>query len=188
MTVTVISSPPRSLPPTEAFGGRLSEGITVLGLSASHPYFSAYGALPYPVPFYGKEASDKLFELLAGHYGAIKKYLNAEFANDKEGMQAARDELVSNADRIAAFLSSANPNWPKATLEDLLRTHGAHHLSQIDYVAHNDFASEAVNWSTMKKHIYMIADALAAGSEAVSRQVLRKGKDEEKACAVSSST
>src|SRR5262245_1510599 len=28
-------------------------------------------------PFYGKEASDKLFNLLAGHYGAVKQYLEA---------------------------------------------------------------------------------------------------------------
>jgi len=114
-------------------------------------------------PFYGKGASDKLFELLAGHYGAVKNYMTAAYAKDNAGMQAARDELISNADKIAAFLSSANPNWPKPTLEDLLRTHGAHHISQIDYIAQNDFASEAVNWSTMKKHMYTIADALAAG-------------------------
>ena len=28
-------------------------------------------------PYYGKDASEKLFGLLAGHYGAVKQYLEA---------------------------------------------------------------------------------------------------------------
>ncbi len=115
------------------------------------------------VPFYGKAAGDKLFELLAGHYGAVKSYMTAAFSNDKAGMDAARNNLIANADAIAAFLSSANPNWPKATLKDLLMTHGAHHMDQINEVAGKDFTSEATTWGSMKKHIYMIADALANG-------------------------
>ncbi len=115
------------------------------------------------VPFYGKAAGDKLFELLAGHYGAIKSYMTAAYANDNAGKETSRNNLVANANAIAAFLSSANPNWPKATLESLLMTHGAHHIDQINAIAGKDFASEAVTWGSMKKHMYMIADALAAG-------------------------
>ena len=115
------------------------------------------------IPFYGKAAGDKLFELLAGHYGAVKNYMTAAFSNDKAGMDKAREDLVANADAIAAFLSSANPNWPKATLNDLLMMHGAHHIDQINEVAGKDFTSEAMTWSSMKKHMNMIADALAIG-------------------------
>ncbi len=41
--------------------------------------------------------------------------------------------------------------------------HGAHHIAQIDQVNIKDFSSEAKTWDDMKKHIYMIADALAGG-------------------------
>src|SRR5262245_32807991 len=34
-------------------------------------------------PYYGKPASEKLFGLLAGHWGAIKAYLDATQAGDK---------------------------------------------------------------------------------------------------------
>ena len=34
-------------------------------------------------PYYGKEASEKLFGLLAGHYGAVKQYLEATAAGSK---------------------------------------------------------------------------------------------------------
>src|SRR5688572_11223297 len=40
-------------------------------------------------PFYGEAASEKLFTLLAGHWGAIKGFLDAAHANDKAGEDAS---------------------------------------------------------------------------------------------------
>ncbi len=116
--------------------------------------------------FYGKEAGDKLFGLLAGHYGAVKEYLTAAVAGDKAGKDKAVDKLKANAEEIATFLNGANPkNWPKDTLVSLFLAHGAHHVSQIDAVMVKDYGAEAVTWEAMKKHIYTIADALAGGIE-----------------------
>ncbi len=115
--------------------------------------------------FYGKEAGDKLFGLLAGHYGAVKDYMNAAFSGNADAKNAAVDKLKKNADEIATFLSSANPNWPKETLLALLVAHGGHHIEQIDAIAAKDYVHEAQVWHTMKNHIYTIADALAAGIE-----------------------
>jgi len=114
-------------------------------------------------PFYGKAASDKLFGLLAGHYGAVKGYMIATYAGDKAGKDAARGKLIKNADEIAAFLSGANPYLPKATLTSLLYAHGGHHMAQLDALAVKDFAAEAKVWDEMKTHMYVIADALAGG-------------------------
>lgn len=116
--------------------------------------------------FYGKEAGDKLFTLLAGHYGAIKEYLTAALAGNKEGKDAAFGMLKKNAEEIAVFLNGANPkNWPKETLVSLLIAHGGHHIAQIDDVAAKDYTAEATVWDAMQKHIYTIADALAGGIE-----------------------
>ncbi len=116
--------------------------------------------------FYGKEAGDKLFGLLAGHYGAIKEYLTAAVAGSKEGKDLAGDKIKKNADEIAVFLSSANPkNWPKDVLLSLLIAHGGHHIAQIDAVVAKDYMTEATVWDNMKKHVYTIADALAGGIE-----------------------
>jgi hypothetical protein len=116
-------------------------------------------------PFYGQAAADKLFGLLAAHYGAIKDYMNASFAGKKPAKSAASDALDANADEIAAFLSSANPNWPKDALDDALRAHAAHHVMQIDAVTARDYKAEADSWTEMKGHIYVIADVLAQGIE-----------------------
>src|SRR5678815_796626 len=53
-------------------------------------------------PFYGQAASDKLFTLLAGHYGAVKQYLDA--GTDKTKQDAAITALNDNAGQIATCL------------------------------------------------------------------------------------
>jgi len=111
-------------------------------------------------PFYGQPASDKLFSLLAGHYGAIKEYLEAAVKTDKAAESKATDHLTANAQEIAAFLSGANPNLPKDTLEQLLLAHGGHHLEQIQEVQAGQYEKETATWGAMKGHIYVIADAL----------------------------
>ncbi len=114
--------------------------------------------------FYGKDAGDKLFGLLAGHYGAVKEYLTAAMAGDNAAKEKAVDTLKKNAVEIATFLNSANAaNWPKDTLVSLLLAHGAHHIAQIDAVVAKDYGKEATVWEAMKNHIYTIADALAGG-------------------------
>lgn len=114
-------------------------------------------------PYYGKAASDQLFTLLAGHWGAIKAYLDATNASDQAGMTKALKDLNDNAVAIATFLSGANPNLPKDTLVSLLSTHGAHHVAQIQAIHNGQFDQEAINWGVMRTHMNTIADALVGG-------------------------
>ncbi len=114
-------------------------------------------------PFYGKPAADQLFNLLAGHYGAIKKHAQATLANNAGDAKKALDEALANAGEIAKFLSSANPNLPEATLRSLLTAHGGHHVQQNQQIAAHKFAEEAKTWEAMKNHLYAVADALADG-------------------------
>ena len=70
--------------------------------------------------FYGQAAADKFATLFVGHYSAVKGYMAAAFANNFKGNpaleKAATDKLMKNANDIAVFLSSANPNLPKGTV------------------------------------------------------------------------
>lgn len=112
-------------------------------------------------PYYGKAASEKLFGLLAGHYGAVKQYLEAAVAGNRAQQDAALNSLTDNAGEIAAFLSGANPNLPIDTLRGLLIAHGGHHIQEIQQFRSRQYAQEAQTWEAMKKHMYVIADALA---------------------------
>lgn len=112
-------------------------------------------------PYYGKAASEKLFGLLAGHYGAVKQYLEATAAGSKARQEAAVKNLTANAADIARFLSSANPNLPYATLNSLLLAHGGHHVQEIQQLHGKQYAEAAQTWDAMKGHMYVIADAMA---------------------------
>jgi hypothetical protein len=112
-------------------------------------------------PYYGKAASEKLFGLLAGHYGAVKQYLDATAAGSKDKQEAAFKSLRTNATEIARFLSGANPNLPFDTLNGLLLAHGGHHVQQIQQVQSKQYVDEAKTWEAMKRHMYVVADALA---------------------------
>jgi len=122
-------------------------------------------------PYYGKAASDKLFGLLAGHYGALKEYLDATAAGSKAKQDAAVKNLTGNATEIAKFLSGANPNLPFDTLNGLLLAHGGHHIQEIQQLKSKQYAQEAQTWEAMKKHMYVIADALAG---AIAKQFAAK--------------
>ena len=110
-------------------------------------------------PFYGKSASEKLFALLAGHYGAIKQYLDA--GTNPTAKEAARAAAMRNADEIAVFLAGANPNLPVGTVRALLDSHVGQHIEQINQLRAKQFQAEANTWEMMKEHVYMIADAMA---------------------------
>lgn len=114
-------------------------------------------------PFYGKAASEKLFGLLAAHWGGVSDYVNGTLAGRKADQDAAYRKLTANADEIASFLSGANPNLPADTLRRLLTAHGAHHIQQIQQLQAKQFEQEAKTWAAMKDHMYVIADALAVG-------------------------
>jgi len=113
-------------------------------------------------PFYGEEGADQLYELLGGHYGAIREYMTAHFADDAAAQDLAMTNLSANAEGIADFLEGANPDLPKATVLPLLETHAGHHAEQISAVHAEDFAREAEILTAMVEHIYSVSDAMAS--------------------------
>lgn len=112
-------------------------------------------------PFYGVPAKEKLFDLLAGHYGAVKVYLDASRAENAKEQGEATAKLTKNAEEISTFLSGANPNLPKDVLMGLLQAHGGHHIAQIQQLQAKNYDGEAKTWADMSQHMYVIADALA---------------------------
>lgn len=75
------------------------------------------------VPFYGEAAGKKLTELLKGHIMIAVEVVAAAKSGDQKKFAEADKKWIANADEIAAFLSSANPNWPMKAAADLLHLH-----------------------------------------------------------------
>lgn len=114
------------------------------------------------MPFYGKEASERLFTLLAGHYSAVKAYSEATVARNTRQQDAALARFASNTDAIATFLSGINPHLSYGTIRGLLATHVEHHVGQITKFQARDYAGEEETWPVLQHHVYVIADALTA--------------------------
>lgn len=111
-------------------------------------------------PFYGKAGSDALMQLLVEHYTAVKEHIDATKAADKAKQGIASKDLMTNAGHIADFLSGANPNLPRDTVNSLFVGHAAHHMEQDQQLKDGDYAGEAKTWAAMRDHMYVIADAL----------------------------
>jgi len=112
-------------------------------------------------PFYGKAVTDKLLDLLAAHYGAVRQYLEATAAGSTAKQDDALKSLTANAGEIARFLSGANPHLPFDAVNSLLLAHGGHHVQEIQQLKAGQYAEEVQTWNAMKNHMYTIADALA---------------------------
>jgi hypothetical protein len=75
-------------------------------------------------PYYGRRAGDGLTKLLREHIRGAVELLSAARAGDAARIQAARTAWYDNADRIAAFLSRANPRfWPRREMRAMMRRH-----------------------------------------------------------------
>ena len=75
------------------------------------------------VPYYGKDAGNKLTDLLKQHILVATEVVAAAKSGDQKKLGESYNKWVANADDIAGFLSSANPNWPKKDAADLLHLH-----------------------------------------------------------------
>jgi hypothetical protein len=114
-------------------------------------------------PFYGEAASEQLFKLLGGHWGAIKAYLTAKGHGNQPDADKAAKELYANAEEIGKFLSSANPNWPESAVRPMLSTHAGLHIRQIDQIYAGQYDREAKTWEAFVENVNGMGDALASG-------------------------
>jgi hypothetical protein len=113
--------------------------------------------------YYGKDAGKKLTALLKEHIMIAVELLAAAKAKDDKAVTKHSKTWTKNADDIAAFLSGANPNWPKATVQDLLHLHLE--LTTKEAVAYRDHKwNEAIGLvDDVYNEIYTLSDALADG-------------------------
>ncbi|MCY9590615.1 glycosyltransferase [Paenibacillus chitinolyticus] len=74
-------------------------------------------------PYYGEAAGNKLADLLREHILIAGKIVAAAKAGNQADVKKLEADWHRNADDIAKFLSTANPNWPFKTLQDMLYTH-----------------------------------------------------------------
>jgi hypothetical protein len=114
-------------------------------------------------PFYGEEAGNKLTELLNGHILVAVDLLKAAKAGDSNATAVSEREWYQNADEIATFLGSANPNWSKDDLRKMLNEHLT--LTKAEAVARltGNYTGDIATFDQIHKHANGMSDAIVAG-------------------------
>jgi len=114
-------------------------------------------------PIYGDEAGKKLAALLRDHILVAAEVVTAAKMGNNEELSKANKKWYANADDIAAFLSSANPNWPKNVLQDMLYKHLEYTTQEVVSRLKKDWASDIEAYDKGHLHMLMFADALTDG-------------------------
>ena len=113
--------------------------------------------------YYGKAAGDRLTALLKQHIMIAVDVINAAKAHDTAKYQDADAKWQKNGDEIATFLSSANPNWPKATLAEMMKMHLSTTTAEVVARLNAKWDDDVAAFDAVYAHILKMSDALADG-------------------------
>jgi hypothetical protein len=113
--------------------------------------------------YYGASAGQQLTMLLKEHISQAADVVKAAKAGDKAALQRTTDTWEKNAVAIADFLSKANPNWPRATLVDMMKKHLSTTTTEVQMRLKKDWDGDVRAFDAVYDHILMMSDALADG-------------------------
>lgn len=115
-------------------------------------------------PFYGDAGGDALTALLEEHILVAADLVGAAKAGDSEAVAAANTNWYRNADDIATFLSTANPeNWPLADATAMMREHLDETLVEATTQLTGDYAGSVAAYDRIHVQILEMADMLSSG-------------------------
>jgi len=113
--------------------------------------------------FYGNAAGNALTTLLKEHISIAVDIIKAAKAGDTASQQAADAKWHRNAEAIADFLSKANPNWPRATLVNMMNVHLSTTTDEVVARLTKNWDADVRAYDKVYDHILMMADALSDG-------------------------
>lgn len=115
-------------------------------------------------PFYGEQAGDQLTSLLREHILIAADLLAAAKAGDADAFEQANARWYDNADQIAAFLHSANPeNWPLEEMQAMMKDHLDLTLQEASARLNQDWEGDVAAYDRIHQQILHMADMLAEG-------------------------
>lgn len=114
-------------------------------------------------PFYGDAAGKKLSALLRDHILIAAEVVQAAKANDTPKLADAQKKWSANGNDIAAFLSAANPNWPRKDLDEMLQKHLELTTGEVVGRLKHDWAADIKAYDAGHVHMLMFADMLTDG-------------------------
>jgi hypothetical protein len=137
-------------PDTQATVGRLLQNQTDIGDAIK--------------PFYGDAAGQELTRLLREHILIAADLIAAAKAGDQAGVAQQQARWTANADEIAAFLASANPDsWPLDEMKTMLHEHLRLTTNEAVARLQGDWAADIAAYDEIHVQALGMADMLSNG-------------------------
>ncbi|MDZ5254081.1 glycosyltransferase [Clostridium sp. LIBA-8841] len=114
-------------------------------------------------PYYGEEAGNKLATLLREHIKLAEQVVGAAKSGNEADFEKYNKLWYENADQIADFLSSANPNYSNKTLKDMLHEHLDFIATQVVARLNKDWNADITAFDQGEDHMIKFADILTDG-------------------------
>jgi hypothetical protein len=115
-------------------------------------------------PFYGDAAGDQLTSLLNEHILIAADLLAAAKSGDTTKFEDANQRWYENANQIAVFLNSANPqNWPLSDMQSMMKSHLDLTLAEATARLNKDWPGDVAAYDQVHAEILQMADMLADG-------------------------
>ena len=115
-------------------------------------------------PYYGDEAGEQLSALLRDHILIAAEILQAAKAGDTTALEEAVTRWYANADEIAVFLNTANPeNWPLEEMKAMMREHLDLTIEEATTQLNGDFTASFASYDEVHLQALEMADMLSEG-------------------------
>lgn len=114
-------------------------------------------------PYYGDAAATQLTDLLTTHIKEAVPVLVAAKAGDTPALNKAVQNWYANAKDIADFLATANPNWKKADLRNMMKSHITQTITYASDILTGDYAKAIVDYDAAQTNMVHMADMLSDG-------------------------
>jgi len=114
-------------------------------------------------PYYGESNATKFGDLIEEHLLIAASLVEAAKAGNSTAAADAENKWYENADEIAAFMSSINPNWDETALVAMWHDHLK--LTKDEAVARltQDYAADIAAFDQIEIQANMMADSIALG-------------------------
>lgn len=113
--------------------------------------------------YYGTDAGKLLSSLLREHVLISADVIKAAKTKKKSDLEKAQQKWMDNADQIAVFLSTANPNWNKNDLIDMLHKHLELTTGEVKSRISKNWQADIDYFDQVTSEMLRMADALTAG-------------------------
>jgi hypothetical protein len=114
-------------------------------------------------PYYGDAAGTALTALLKQHILIAVDIIKDVKVKNSTAQAADEAKWTQNADEIAAFLSTANPNWQTQDAKNLMYMHLATTKTELVARYTKDYPADVQAWDAVYTHILTMSDAISGG-------------------------